>query len=216
MIGTILGNVDGIILGLDVGTKLGSLDGSFDGSNDLNLEGLLLGGSLVYTDGKVLGSDEGIKLESTDGKCFVTILGNVDRITLWLNIGTNLGFLDGSFDGSNEGRLEKLLLGDPMVSTDVKLFRSDEGTTQKGLTWLDMVRSTRHGRGVDVRLTELSCEIDYTISFWSWIYRGSLSISWKYPRSVEIICILWKYPGSMDMKFISWIYIYYVDTMHIL
>ena len=27
---------------------------------------------------------------------------------------------------------------------------------------------------------ELSCELDYAISFWSWI------LSWKYPRSVDI------------------------------
>ena len=37
---------------------------------------------------------------SNDGKVFGTILGNVDRITLGLKIGTELGFLYGSFDGS--------------------------------------------------------------------------------------------------------------------
>ena len=56
---------------------------------------------MVYIDGKVLGSDEGIKLGYTDGKVFGTIHGNVDRITLRFDIGTELGFLDGSFDGSN-------------------------------------------------------------------------------------------------------------------
>ena len=61
----------------------------------------MLGGSLVYTYGKVIGSDEGIKMGSTDGKAFVTIIGNVDRITLGIDIGTELGFLDGSFDDSN-------------------------------------------------------------------------------------------------------------------
>ena len=62
MLGTILGNVDGITPGLDAGTEFGSFNGSFDGSNVKNLEGLLLGGSLVSTDGEVIGSDEGIKL----------------------------------------------------------------------------------------------------------------------------------------------------------
>ena len=54
-----------------------------------------------YTDGKVLGYDEGIKMGSTDDKVFGNIIGNVDIITLGLYIGTELGFLDGSFDGSN-------------------------------------------------------------------------------------------------------------------
>ena len=49
----------------------------------------------------MIGYNEGIKLGSTDGKVFGTILGNLYRITLDLDIGTNLGFLDGSFDGSN-------------------------------------------------------------------------------------------------------------------
>ena len=42
----------------------------------------------------MLGSDEGIKLGSTYGKVLDTILGNVDGITLGLDIGTKLGFLD--------------------------------------------------------------------------------------------------------------------------
>ena len=61
------------------------------------------------TDGKVLGYDEGIKLGSTDGKVFGTILGNVYRITLGIDIGTELGFLDGSFDALNADKLEGLL-----------------------------------------------------------------------------------------------------------
>ena len=59
---TILGNADGITLGFDVGTDLGSSDEPLDSSNDGNLEGLLLGGSLVSTDGKVIGSDDGLVL----------------------------------------------------------------------------------------------------------------------------------------------------------
>ena len=60
MIGTILGNVDVITLGIDVVTDLGSLDVSSDGSNDVKLEGLLPGYSLVYTDGKVIVSYKGV------------------------------------------------------------------------------------------------------------------------------------------------------------
>ena len=39
-----------------------------------------------------------------------TILGNLDGITLGLDIGTYLGFLDGSFGGSNDGNLEVFFL----------------------------------------------------------------------------------------------------------
>ena len=49
----------------------------------------------------MLGSDEGIKLVSNDGKVIETILGNVDEITLGIDVGTYLGSLDGLFDGSN-------------------------------------------------------------------------------------------------------------------
>ena len=58
--------------------------------------------SLGYTDGKALVSDEGIKLVSTDGKVIGTIIGNVDKITLCLDIGTDLGSLYIFFDGSND------------------------------------------------------------------------------------------------------------------
>ena len=81
VIGTILGDVYGITIGIDVGTYLGSLDGSLDRSYYVNIQGLLLVGSLGYTDGKVLGSYEGIKLGLSAGKVLVTILVNVDGIT---------------------------------------------------------------------------------------------------------------------------------------
>ena len=87
---TILGNVYGITLGIDVETDLGSLDGSFDRSNDSNIEGLLLGDSMGCTDGKVLGYNEGIRVVTTDSKVFVTIIGNVDVITLGLDVETEL------------------------------------------------------------------------------------------------------------------------------
>ena len=47
---------------------------------------------------------------STDGKVLGTIIGNVDKITLGVGVVTELDYLDGSFDGSNGGKLEGLLL----------------------------------------------------------------------------------------------------------
>ena len=51
------------------------------------------------------GSDEGIKMGFTDGKVLDTILGNIDKTTLGIDIGIVLGSLDESFDGSNNGIL---------------------------------------------------------------------------------------------------------------
>ena len=62
--------------------------------------------------------DEGIKLVLFDNKVFGAIIGNVDGITLGLDIGTELGFLHGSFDGSNDVKIECLLLGYSLGSTD--------------------------------------------------------------------------------------------------
>ena len=58
----------------------------------------------------MLRSDEGVKLGSTDGKVLVTILGNVSGITLRIDAETVLGYLYGSFDGYNHGKLELLLI----------------------------------------------------------------------------------------------------------
>ena len=88
LIGTILGNVYGITLGIDVGTYLVSLDGSIYFSNDINLYCLPIGDLLGCTDGKVLGSVEVIKLGYINDKVLGTILGNVDGITLGLDVGT--------------------------------------------------------------------------------------------------------------------------------
>ena len=95
VIDTILVNVYGITLGLDVGTELVSLDGSFDGFSYGILDGLLLADALGYTDGKVNVSDADIKLVYTDGKLIGSILRDVDGITLGLDVGTDLGSLDG-------------------------------------------------------------------------------------------------------------------------
>ena len=50
-----------------------------------------------------------------------TILGNVDRVTLRIEVGTDLHYLDGYFDGSG------LLLGVSIGSTDVKVLGYCEG-----------------------------------------------------------------------------------------
>ena len=118
MIGTILGDVDMIIRGLDVETCLGSLDGLFDDSNDGKLDGLFLVSSLWYTHGKVLGSDKGIKLWISFVKVLGTMLWNVYGITLGLDIETELGSLDGSFDGFHDEILEVLFLGESLGNTD--------------------------------------------------------------------------------------------------
>ena len=72
----------------------------------------MLGGSLGYNHGKAIGSYEGTRLGSTDGKVLVTILGNINRITVRIDIRTELGFLDVFFYGSNGGKLEGILLRD--------------------------------------------------------------------------------------------------------
>ena len=87
----------------------------------------MLGVLLGYTNDKAIGSDEGINLISTYGKLLITIIGNVDGITLDIDIGTELGFLHGSFDGSNDIKLEGLLLGVLLGSTNYKALGSDEG-----------------------------------------------------------------------------------------
>ena len=65
-----------------------------------------------YTYGKVLGSDKGIKLGYTDGKVLGNILGNVDGITLGIDVVTNMGYLDVSFDGSDDIKIDVLFIGD--------------------------------------------------------------------------------------------------------
>ena len=91
---SIYGDVDGIFIGLDFGTELGSLDEYFDGFTDGELEVLLLGDSMVSTDGEVIGPDKGIDLLSTYDEVLGTILGNLDGITLGIDVGTGLESLD--------------------------------------------------------------------------------------------------------------------------
>ena len=42
---------------------------------------------------------------STDCKVLVTVLRNVDGITIGIDVKTELGHLDGPFDGSNDDKL---------------------------------------------------------------------------------------------------------------
>ena len=111
---TIRGNVYVITLGLDVGTDLVSLYGSSYGSYHGKVEGLFIEVVMVCTDGKVLRYDEGFKLGLFDGKGLGIIPGNVDGITLGIDVGAEIVSLDGSFDVSNDDKLEGLLLGDSL------------------------------------------------------------------------------------------------------
>ena len=86
----------------------------------------MLGGSLGSTYGKAIGSDEGIKLVSTGGKVFVTILVNVDRITLGIDVEIEMGSLDGYFDGSNDGKFDGSFLGELHGSYDVFEVRATD------------------------------------------------------------------------------------------
>ena len=66
------------------------------------------------TDVNVIGSNEDIKLGLSHGKVLSTILGDKDGITLWLYVGTELGFFDASFDVYNDCKLKGLFLQDSM------------------------------------------------------------------------------------------------------
>ena len=60
----------------------------------------------------MLGSDEGIKMGFFDGEVLVNIIGNVDGITLGIDVRTDLVSLDEYFDGCKGGNIEGLFLGD--------------------------------------------------------------------------------------------------------
>ena len=114
VIGTIFLNVDGITLGVYDGADMVSLDGSFDGVDYGKLEVLFFGDLLRYNDGKFIGSDEGIKLVIYDGKVLGAILVNLDGVTLGIDVRTDQIYLYGSFYGFNDGKLERLFLGDSL------------------------------------------------------------------------------------------------------
>ena len=91
-----------------------------------------------------------------------------------------------------------------MGSTDGKVLDSDEGAALVGLTWSGvhiLVVVWMFG-GVGCHATskgvELSSDLDYVISFWSWI------LSWKYlhiyPYFVEIPTFCGYYPHFMEIS----------------
>ena len=70
----------------------------------------------------MLVSDEIINLESTDCSFVGTIFEYVYGITLRIDVGTELVFLDGSFGVFNNGNLKSLFLRDSLGSTDGKVL----------------------------------------------------------------------------------------------
>ena len=58
----------------------------------------------------MLGSNEVINLVSLEGKVLDTFFVNVYGIIHGLDVGTKIGCLDVSFDGSNDGKLDILLI----------------------------------------------------------------------------------------------------------
>ena len=84
-------------------------------------------GILGSTDSKLLGSDEGLKLGSTDVKVLCTILGDKNGIMILVDVGTDLGSIEGLYYGSNDVNIEGLLIGGTLRSTHGKVLDSDEG-----------------------------------------------------------------------------------------
>ena len=72
------------------------------------------------------GSDEGIKLRLFDVKVLVTILVNVYGITLVVDVGTQLGSLNESLDGSHDGKIDGLFLVGSLGYTGFKVYGYDE------------------------------------------------------------------------------------------
>ena len=87
----------------------------------------MFGYSLGSTNGKVYGSGKGNKLGSFDVKVLGTIIGNVDRITLGIDVRTDLGSLYVSSYVYNDCKIEGLLIGDSLRSTHGKVQGSVEG-----------------------------------------------------------------------------------------
>ena len=102
------------------------------------------------------------------------------------------------------------MLGYSLGYTDGKVLEFDEGTARAGLTWSGvhvMVMGWMFG-GVGCHVTskgaELSCELDYTILFWSWI------LSWKYPHFVEISTFYGYYPHFVEIYMFRGYYPHFV------
>ena len=121
----------------------------------------MIGESLVSTDGRLIGYDEGIKLGLFDSKVLFHILGNVYEITLGIVVVTELGFLEISYDGLHDGKLEGLLIGDSLGYSYDKVLGSDEvvklGSNESKLfvTILVYVDGITHGIHVGIELGSL-------------------------------------------------------------
>ena len=64
----------------------------------------------------MLGCGDGIILGSTDGEPLgSTTLGAADRNTIEIVEGTDLGYPNGPFDGSNEGKPVDSLVGEALI-----------------------------------------------------------------------------------------------------
>ena len=74
----------------------------------------------------MIGSKKCIKLGIYDGKVLVPILGNIDGIRVGFDVGTELSSLDGYFEGSNDDKLEGLLIVDSLGFDDGKVLGSYE------------------------------------------------------------------------------------------
>ena len=85
-----------------------------------------------------MGYYEGMKSGYIYGKVIGTILGDLHVMMIGIDVVTELGPLDGSFDFINHVNLEGLFLGGSLWSTDDKLLGSDEGI-KLGLSYCDVI-----------------------------------------------------------------------------
>ena len=72
------------------------------------------------------GFNKGIKLGSTYGKVVGNIVGYLYGITLGIDVITYQRSLEGSFDDSNDNKIEGLVLNDSLGYTDGKVLESDK------------------------------------------------------------------------------------------
>ena len=75
----------------------------------------------------MFGSDREMRLALSGGKVLGTILRNIDRIAVGVDVGTEQVSLDGSFHFYNGGKREGLLLVGSLGYTDDKFLSTDEG-----------------------------------------------------------------------------------------
>ena len=129
----------------------------------------MLGSSLWYTESKVPGSDVVTKMGLFYVKLIGTILRHIYGITLAIDIGTELGSVDWSFDGTNDGKLDVLLLGESLGYTDGKVLGNILGNS-------DIITL-----GIDVE-TELVC-LDGSFGNIHWI------LWWPKPHWLHLIFV---------------------------